>query len=346
MLGAGAYVGFLAARLANLLVSLLMQATALAIARRGRVLLFATLLLPLSLSLDASVSQDGLLIGAAALAAACATTMQGRRPSSSPAWWLMTALIACITLAKPPYVPMAALLFLLSASSRRWRAPDELGLRVAALSIILLLTACWIWLTVRVAAAPIFRGPEEAGPLWPGSRPAIFTGTDMAAQLSVLTAHPLRFLTLPLHSIWSHPEIFAQMLGLLGWLNLQLPSALVSGWTVALLCAGCADMAGQRCADTGRSRKWDSMLLLLAVLATMLLIYQSQYLSFMPVGWDWVSGVQGRYLLPLLPLLALASPSGGGRPLLSRALGLPAVLAAAAGCCVIPLLLLRFYYMG
>jgi len=59
-----------------------MGAAALAVARRGRVLL-TTLLLPLSLRLAASVTQDGLLIAAAAFA--CSTVDRKRLPVS-PAW--------------------------------------------------------------------------------------------------------------------------------------------------------------------------------------------------------------------------------------------------------------------
>ena len=344
VLRAGAYASFMAARFANLFASLLMGAAALAIARSGRVLLFAALLLPLSLSLAASVSQDGLLIAAAALAVACASVME-ERPSGSPAWWTMTVLVGCIVLAKPPYLPLVVLLFLPFAPAGTWRL-EEMSLRLAALGVILLLATTWSWLAVHSVAAPIFRAPEEAGPLWPGARPAIFDSTDMVAQLSVLTADPWRFLSLPLHSIQQHADIFPQMLSLLGWLNLRLPTTLVAAWKVALVCAALADMVGGRRSTMARSWLPDSMLLLAAVFVTVLLIYLSQYLSFTPVGWDWISGVQGRYLVPLLPLVALALPAGSSRPLLSRSLTVPAALAATAGLYVIPLTVVRFFYMG
>lgn len=342
LFNAGAYTSFLTARFANLFVCLLMGAAALAIARRGRVLLLTTLLLPLSLSLAASVSQDGLLIAAAALAAACSTVVDRTRLLASPAWWTMTVLVACIVLAKPPYLPFVILLFLPLARGARWRLPSEMRLRLGALATILSLAAAWTVLTVRVASAPIFRDPEEAGPLWPGLRPAMFDRTDMAAQLFVLTGHPLRFLTLPLHSIWQHPEILSQMLSLLGWLNLRLPRELVIGWAAALICAGLADVVGR-----DRTGGWmDAALLLASSFAAVLLIYCSQYLSFTPVGWDWISGVQGRYFLPLLPLIALAFPVVSNRPAVRKVLSIPTLLAATAGVYMIPLAVVRFYYMG
>ena len=345
MFRTGAHASFLAARFANLFASLLMGAAALAIARRGRVLLFASLLLPLSLSLAASVSQDGPLIAAAALAAACATVMD-ERPSRSPAWWTMTVLVGCIVLAKPPYLPLTVLLLLPLAPAGKRRLPEGMRLRLAALAVILLLTVAWTLLTVHAVSAPIFRHPEEAGPLWPGARPAIFGSTDMAAQLSVLTAYPWRFLSLPLQSMWQHPDLFPQMLGLLGWLNLRLPPALVGAWAVALLCAALADIFDRRRTTVARRHFADTILLLSAIFAAVLLIYQSQYLSFTPVGWDWISGVQGRYLLPLLPLVALALPAGGRQWLPSWSLAVPAVLTATAGLYMIPLAVVRFFYMG
>jgi len=52
----------------------------------------------------------------------------------------------------------------------------------------------------------------------------------------------------------------------------------------------------------------NAALLLVPGFMAVLLIHCSQYPRFTPIGWDWISGVQGRYFLPLLSLIASAFP--------------------------------------
>ena len=70
----------------------------------------------------------------------------------------------------------------------------------------------------------------------------------------------------------------------------------------------------------------------------MLGLYLLQYLFWTPVGHTEVQGVQGRYVLPILPLLALCLPAfnlkGGGR--LRAALVVLPAAAVAAGVAVLP----------
>ncbi|MCQ8240489.1 DUF2142 domain-containing protein [Rhizosaccharibacter radicis] len=344
------HTAFLAARLCNLVLFGVMGGMALLLARRGRALLLATLLLPTSVSLAGSLSQDGLIIAATVLAAACMSRVGAEaEPWRSPSFLAAGVLVAAIVLAKPPYLPVASLLLLplRLGAGRRW--PPFAGQRLGAILLVMLLASCWTWLTVRYCSSPIVRAPEEAGPLWPGSRPAVFDATDMGAQLRVLLARPWLFVTLPFHTIRRFPDVFTQLLGVLGWINLVLPKRLLALWAAALLAALLADggAVGGRTLREGSS--WQEALLLGgAAFATLLLIYLSQYLSFTPVGYDWISGVQGRYLVPLLPLLALAVPVV---PAWSRSrlpgwlLVVPAV-AGLASLYAVPRAVIAFYYAG
>nr|WP_239479267.1 DUF2142 domain-containing protein [Lichenicola cladoniae] len=345
--GFGAYAAFMAARLINLVLTLCMGAAALSLATRGRALLFATLLLPTTLSLAASVNQDGLLIGAAVLAVAFASRLRlDQPPAASPSYWAVAILVACISLAKPPYLPLVILLFLPLKLSRRSPLPAWFGIRLGTVALILACTIGWTWLNVHYAAAPVIRAPEEAGPLWPGNRPAIFDRTDMGAQLSVLLARPWLFISLPIHSMFMNRDVFTQLLGVLGWLNLVLPTTLMTLWVVAL---GASCLAGTLAgaSNTDGSQPQETLALLAAVFITILLIYISQYLSFTPVGYDWISGPQGRYLVPLIPLVALALPRFGprdaGQP---GILLIPTAVAGLAGLYLIPVAIVTFFYHG
>ncbi|MBE7211318.1 MAG: DUF2142 domain-containing protein, partial [Gluconacetobacter diazotrophicus] len=290
---------------------------------------------------------------------ACASRLDAdTAPWRSPAFAAATALLAVIAMAKPPYLPLVALLLLPLRLRRGVPLPTHLARRLVALGVVVLLAVFWTWLTVRFASAPIFRAPEEAGPLWPGSRPAVFDATDMGAQLRVLAARPWLVLTLPLQSLLRHPEPFAQMLGVLGWLNLVLPRPLMLLWVLAILAgflaavlpsaAPSASVPAAAARDRPGSNAQEAVLLVAACLAVLLLIYISQYLSFTPVGYDWVSGPQGRYLIPLLPVLAVAVPTfrrfrSGPAPFWLACCVLPAGLL---GLYLVPRAVMTFYYAG
>ncbi|UMY19159.1 DUF2142 domain-containing protein [Methylobacterium organophilum] len=303
-LGAGRAAGlgpYWAARLGRLAAALAYAALALAtlaLARRERVLLFGLLALPMSLSLAGSYNHDGLIIAASALAVALATrgwdtASCGRlQPSTVGA----AVLIALIVLAKPPYAPLAALL-LVPLSRTRGAILRTLILA----SLALLPGLIWAGYAAAFVATPVPRLPYEAGPLWLGSRPALFDGTDPGAQLRVLLAEPSRFLTIPAtylatlkHILW----LGAGAIGILGWLDCPLPPFLYVAWFVAL-CGAALARDHRRAELRGR----DSALLAIATLVCLWAIVLSQYLTWTNVGYARVDGPQGRYLLPLLPLL-------------------------------------------
>jgi hypothetical protein len=295
---------FRAGRLVNLATFALLGAGALAVARRGRALVAVVLLLPMSLGLAASLSGDGILIGLAALAAACATRGDSR------GWWAATGLVTLIGLTKLPYAPL--LLVLVAPARPRW--PVRLG--VAALSAGLMLG--WAGYNQAEVMGIVGWPPYEAGPLWPGP-PRSFDRFDSAAQLQVLAADPTRAATLPAQVLAQNPWIWRQMIGVLGWLAIEMPGWVYSMWTGALALAAAGLLAERGTAPA------PAMLGLLGIALSAWAIMLAQYLGWTQVGAAVIEGVQGRYFLPLLPFLAVGIPCL--RPL--RLPGLDAVPLAA-----------------
>ena len=84
------------------------------------------------------------------------------------------------------------------------------------------------------------------------------------------------------------------------------------------------------------------VLLLLAITYWALMI--SKYLKTSEVGADVIDGMQGRYILPLLPFLLLAMPGGPSR-LPAVLLALPALLLAVADFGYLPIRLVVTYYV-
>jgi uncharacterized membrane protein len=291
-----AYLG----RLANATAYGVLALLALALATRGRAAFFALLALPMSLSLAASFNQDALIIALAALAAALLTP----RPFAGPgARWRFAGAVLCIAvavLAKPPYAGLAAMLLLPlpqgGGLARQWLR------RLAVAVLAVLPAALWTAAATATVATPVPRFAYEAGPLWTGPRPATFTATDPAAQAKILMEKPALLATLPGHFLGSikHLIVLAKgAVGILGWLDRPLPGFLYAVWGIALL----GLLLGLR----GPPPPWaDRLLLPAAALASLWLILLSQYVTWSGVGDTRIDGPQGRYLLPLAPMLILA----------------------------------------
>lgn len=337
------FSAFHLARLANLAVYLGLGAAALLLAHRGQVLLFCTLTLPTEVSLAASINQDGLIIAASVLAVALLTrcSMTPLPLRRDPARMAASLLLVSIAMAKPPYLPMAGLL-LLPFPPLRLRSVwfRRLGLCLIAG----LATATWTGLTLRYVATPLLRPPAEAGPLWPGLRPAIFAGIDIAAQFRVLWAAPTLFFRLPIHEFLNDPSVGRQAIGVLGWLDVVLPGWLYVLWAGALGSAVGADMFWRR--EPGPvAARGGGIFALACIMFSIFGIYLSQYLSWTPVGENFIGGIQGRYFLPLLPILVLSLPRLPRVAVMGAVLTVPAIAACLLGAVVLPGIIVRHYYL-
>ena len=334
-LGMGPAFCLQVARMANLLAYAVLGALALRLARRAHFVLLALLCLPSSLSLAASLSQDGLLIAFSALATALLT-----RPGFPSRRWAALAL-AAVCLAKPPYLPLVVLLLLPPGRWRWAEAVSGAGLAVVAALPALL----WSAAAVRWAVVPFTTETYAPGPLYTGAQTS-FETTDSGAQAAILLTDPVRLLSLPLHTaaVWWRVWL-NEVVGVLGQLSLVLPGGLYAAWFAALSCALAGDVLSARRDATpwGAGR---AALTAGAVALAALLVFTAQYLTWTHVGADIVAGVQGRYFVPLLAALVLAVPAV---PVLRGAaagvFAAPVAAVSAGQFLAIPLLVVRKWYL-
>ena len=279
---------------------------------------------------------DGVLIAAACLVAALLT-----RPEAGSRWAGVVAL-ALLIAAKPVYVPLA----LLAGLAEPWQRPG-FAQRAAAVVLAAAPAAIWFAVAQHYAVVPFVRGePYVAGPLWPGPAGQVFGTTDTREQLRVFLHDPALIVTLPLDSLRHGFALLLSLVGILGTLDVLLPRWLYAVWFVALAAALAGALLGAE-RDTRSWPAWASLLGLLSVAASVVAVFDGQYLSWTLVGASTIDGVQGRYGLPLLPMIGLALPYlrlPGGRAL-RTVLEAPAMLAAAAGLVVMPALLVMTYYL-
>ena len=273
--GAPAIVTFYGMRLANALVSSLLIALAVATAPSYRWSLTMVALLPMAISLRGSVNPDAMILAAALVAAALVWRMAVDGYTHRMLFGLLAASAFMISL-KPPYLVVSAAFFLLP----RGRFPSLRTHVTSAITLAIIVSgstyAFLAWSAARVAA--------------PASPVVVRAGWRTVA------ADPLPFLRDMGYSLSSHGiQFLGEITGKLGWLNVQMPPGTMPALFVVLLFVSLLH-SGRRLPSLLR---YGSVVL---AIGGVFLICLALY-AHAPISRRGVDGVQGRYFLPLLPLL-------------------------------------------
>ncbi|WP_083883634.1 DUF2142 domain-containing protein [Nocardia higoensis] len=122
-------------------------------------------------------------------------------------------------------------------------------------------------------------------------------------QLGEILGDPIGFLEVFRDSLIYRDQLwFTQFFGELGFAYIEVPAMAVLGCLLALAVGvGIGDRM-----DPASATRWRTALIALAVAAGVAMIYVTLYMSFTPVGYYIIDGVQGRYFVPLA-LLALTA---------------------------------------
>lgn len=275
-------------RLSNLAFWIALVATALSLIPFGKWAMFAMALTPMSLFQAASVSPDAVLNGSAFLfVAICLRLIYAKSRASRLDYVLLLAPLAVFALTKIEYLPLALLLALipsqrLGSVSRKWFV---IGTAVA---VSILLCALWSYKVRNIVKIAIT--PADTG---------LSYQIQPKQQLAYILKNPLGYTGTILSTYFTTrgDSIIQQYIGVLGWLDTVLPL-----WIVVLdlfLIAYClasiktprGPTAGQRLVATS------------AGLISLIGVTTALYMYYSPVGSSVVVGLQGRYLIPLSPLL-------------------------------------------
>jgi uncharacterized membrane protein len=120
-------------------------------------------------------------------------------------------------------------------------------------------------------------------------------------QIRFILSHPVKFAFILFNDFNVNIQAYiAQFIGVLGWLDTPLPSILYISYSFLLVFIALVD-SRPNIIITLR----DKLKIVAIVLSSILLIYLLTYLSWTPVGQELVEGIQGRYFIPVAPLLFL-----------------------------------------
>jgi uncharacterized membrane protein len=230
----------------------------------------AAALVPMALYLAASWSPDAMTIAAAFFFTAA--LLRGARTSRDVA--LLATAGAFVGLCKPAYFLIALLALVIPATRGAMRA------------IIIAATAVGVVLAMWNAAHAF------VVPAIPGVR------ADPPAQIDCLRRHPERFAEALRYEMRDHgAEYIEQAVGRLGLLDVFLPPAVK--WAELLLLVLCAWSTPIAPSPPVR------VAALLISLVTVTGIALSAYHGWTPPCATSIEGIQGRYFLPIVPLMFL-----------------------------------------
>jgi hypothetical protein len=305
-----------AGRLANLVFWLILIRAAIGMAPLGKWLFALPALLPSTVFLAASLSVDAMAIGLAFLLAALALrAAYDADDGLTPKRAALAAGLA-VGLALTKYYVFIPLTFAVVPARNVGLRRGNLLLAGALFLLALGIAGAW-----TSYASGYLSGPGSA--------------VSPEGQIAALREDPLMLASATLKALARYGSAYLRdATGRLGHYALYMP-----GWTVALawvLPIAAALLGGEQ-GEPRRIPVAHRAVFALIALLSMGPVILSTYLAWTPVGHDVVEGLQGRYVIPVLPLffLALCRPHPaprGMRRLLPAALALSAaaLLLAAA----------------
>ncbi|QIS08132.1 DUF2142 domain-containing protein [Nocardia arthritidis] len=277
-------------RLAGLLAYLIVVGFGLWALRAHRVqwLAFTVAVLPIAIFQAGTVTADtmtnALAIMFSALLVKALFLGHRLRPVETAALLAATVLLP---VSKPTYVLMAMLVVVAPA--------DRLGLRG---------WLRWLpWVFAGIGAVAFAVWMKIAAPTGEGMglmRPqAQWHSVKPGEQLHGILTDPGHFLSVFGDSVWLRDQRwFTQFFGELGFAYVDVPALSIVTCLLAFgIAIGTADRMNR---DTATFRK--TLIVALVVAASVAMIYVTLYMSFTPVDYYIIDGVQGRYFVPLAVL--------------------------------------------
>lgn len=283
LVGADLLVG----RISGLVIFAIMSSLAVYITPKYKLTFLNVACMPVVMFLSLNYTYDGAIIASVLLAIAMLMREISTpdEPITPGRMVLMTALLCLGTLPKPAYAP---LLFLL------WLLPEKKFGSKARLWIMRAMTLAMVALsagTLMLGAYDTVIGGD-----------ARFEGTDSAAQIAHILTHPLTFLGVVARYLWENGVgLFVGSLthfAFLGDAYLRAPLAILLFVVAPLYAAG----ETQPSLMTGKRRA----VFFISAWIPLLVLIVAQYLASTSVADTTIVGMQARYGLPVLTLMALA----------------------------------------
>lgn len=278
---------FYLGRLFNLAFYLLCTFWAIRRLPYGNNILCLVALLPMTLQLAASFSADAVILAVLFLYTAHCLALAASGRKLCPRDVARTAgLSAVIALCKPVYLP--ACLLCLAVPPVRYRTKARYF--IAAGSVLFLSFGVWLgWML----ATRRFIGMSND----------MLTAAQIAQNVRFVRSRPILLPGMMARTMGAYAQFYLTTMigGSLCWLNANLNGALVNLLAIVLLAAALFRPGSEK----KNAAPWQKALFALIALSVTALMYLSEFITWTRPGNPLIDGIQGRYFLPVLPLLLL-----------------------------------------
>lgn len=257
----------------------------------GKLLLCMTALLPMTIHQAISYSCDSLIFGMTIFVTGYSLYAAfGEDRLTKKTFCILTAACALFAPCKIVYVPLAFLPIIIQRKSFSSRKQYIQAMGVFAGGAAF----SWLFSNARNFLS-VLRGSDS----W-------LEHADMQGfSLSFLWKQPGEFLNMIWNTLVQNgTEMIMQAVGIdLGALNIRIPVSLIIGFVILLILAA---MEEQKEAEQGvQLTVFQKLWIGCIALGIFMAILISELLFWTPVGYSVIAGIQGRYFVPMIPLLLL-----------------------------------------
>jgi uncharacterized membrane protein len=272
---------FYAGRAANVLLFVLAVAFAIWIAPTGRPAFAFIFLLPMPLYEAASFSADVLAFALSAIVCALLARIAAGLSSNGLWLWVTALLIAILSTIKSPLIALAMPLVILG-----WRVSPK-----AAILLGLAVIGAWSAWNFGFALDESYAARLRTIP----------GGVSTHDQMQFLLSHPMAIPSIAIETLRQN-TLFYIGSGIGAFMNAPLAI-----WFYGLaLIVGLVMFVGSSLSEPLKMALGFRLALAIAGLIATALTFGTLYLAWTPVGSNVVLGVQGRYFIPVLIILALS----------------------------------------
>jgi uncharacterized membrane protein len=250
-------------------------------------------LLPMHINLAASLSADAFTNAISFLCTAIflQIAFSVSNVKSKHIFW-MALIVLLVALSKSVYVMIALIFFLIPKS--KFKNP-----RFYVSSLILVAFIGIVgFLVASLYTSSVYKLVEPGVSYFPNfaeSNPPV----DHFDQLKFILKNPIDYTSILFNSFRSQwLQMIFTGIGILGWLNVVFPFWYYEFMILAVLFMAIFENSGKPVL----SLKSKALILLVAFLS-IILVYTISYLTWTPVGQNIIDGLQGRYFIPILPLV-------------------------------------------
>lgn len=274
-------------RFLNLAAWILLVYTAIRVLPFFKYTFLLLAMLPVSIHIAASLSADAVTNGIAFLFIASVLRIaygEGRTVGRNDII-ILFVLAGALSLCKQVYVLLVFLFLLIPAEKFGSQKPRAIILALLLLWCELLNGGWFLAARGMMEASPFIDTKEIISP---------------QRQAALIISQPLSYIKVIINTLISKQFYHVSFIGKLGWSDLTIPYTLIYMMIAALILFGLVDSRQDVSIRTAQK------LLLGAVFAAIfLMIITILYCAWTPVGAPDIRGVQGRYFLPIGPLLML-----------------------------------------